>query len=76
MEKRMRQVDAKARATLFPDFAESTVTIERIGPHELRVRKVRARKKRYALTELVGKITAKNRHKEIDTGRAVGAEIW
>ncbi len=76
MEKRTRQVDAKARTTLFRDFAGATVTIERVSPFELRVRKVRARKRRYSLTELVKGITAKNRHAEISSGRPVGGEAW
>ena len=76
MEKHMRQVDAKGRTTLFRDFAGATVTIERVSPYELRVRKVRARQKKYSLTQLVAGITAKNRHQEIATGRPVGGEVW
>ena len=44
MQKRIRQVDTKARTTLFPDFAGCTVMIERVGPEELCVRKVRSLK--------------------------------
>lgn len=76
MEKRTRQVDAKARATLFQDFAGTTVTIERVNPHELRVRKVRSRKRKYSLQQLVAGITAKNRHAETSTGPPVGGEAW
>lgn len=32
--------------------------------------------KRYSLEALLDRVTAKNRHGEADTGRAVGAEIW
>jgi antitoxin component of MazEF toxin-antitoxin module len=76
MEKRTRQVDARARAILFQDFAGSTVLIERIGPHELRIRKVRTRKRKYSLKELAERITAKNRHAETVTGSPVGGEAW
>jgi antitoxin component of MazEF toxin-antitoxin module len=76
MESRTRQVDEKGRTTLFQDFAGSTVTIERVGPNELRVRKVRANRRRYSLKELVAGITAKNRHAEVKTGRRVGGEAW
>jgi antitoxin component of MazEF toxin-antitoxin module len=76
MEKRTRQVDAKCRTTLFPDFAGCTVTIERVGPDEVRVRKVRAIKRKYSLAQLVAGITKENRHAEIPTGRPVGGEVW
>ncbi|MBI3823170.1 MAG: hypothetical protein HY289_10895 [Planctomycetes bacterium] len=76
MQKRKRLVDAKARATLFADFAGCTVTIERVGPEEISVRKVQRRKRKYTLAELVKGITKKNRHAEISTGRPVGGEVW
>lgn len=34
------------------------------------------RKKTYDLEELVSRITPKNRHAAIDTGPAVGNEVW
>lgn len=76
MDKRTRLVDGKARATLFADFAGCTVTIERVNPDEIRVRKKRSRKRKYSLSELVKGITKKNRHKEISTGGPVGGEVW
>ncbi|MCI0637444.1 MAG: hypothetical protein L0Y70_00105 [Gemmataceae bacterium] len=76
MEKRTRIVDAKARTTLFRDFAGTTVTIERVSPHEIRVRKMRTRKRKYSLKQLVEGITRKNRHSEISTGGPVGGEVW
>ena len=76
MLKRTRLVDAKARATLFADFAGCTVTIERVNTDELRVRKTRSRKRKYSLSQLVKGITKKNRHQEISTGRPVGGEVW
>ena len=76
MQKRIRQVDTKARTTLFPDFAGCTVMIERVGPEELCVRKVRSLKRKYSLKQLVAGITRKNRHDEIATGKPVGGEAW
>ena len=35
-----------------------------------------ARRISYCLSELVGKITAKNVHGEVDSGGPVGREIW
>ncbi len=40
----------------------------------LRIRPVRRR--RYALRELLRKITARNLHEEVATGAAVGREAW
>ena len=34
------------------------------------------KQKQYSLDELIAGITPENRHAEIDTGVAVGAEIW
>jgi antitoxin MazE len=34
------------------------------------------RRKTYRLKELLGKVTAKNLHDEVDTGGAVGREVW
>ena len=76
MQATTRQVDRKARATLFPDFAGCTVVVERISDKEVRVRKVRMRKRKYTLKQLVAGITKKNRHDEISTGAPVGGEAW
>ncbi len=51
----------------------ATVTVEArqgqivITPH---------RKPRYQLKALVGRITARNRHAAVETGKPVGKEIW
>ena len=37
---------------------------------------IRPARPRYSLDELVGRITAKNRHGETDWDRAVGGEAW
>ena len=76
MESRTRKVDDKARTTLFRDFAGCFVTVERVGPDELRVRKLRRANRKYSLAQLVAGITKKNRHAEVRTGRPVGGEIW
>ncbi len=35
-----------------------------------------ARRAKYRLDELVGRVTAKNLHREVDTGKPVGRETW
>jgi antitoxin component of MazEF toxin-antitoxin module len=37
---------------------------------------LRAVRRRYTLDQLVGGITKKNRHGEIDWGRPAGKEVW
>jgi antitoxin MazE len=37
---------------------------------------IRQSRPRYSLDELVGRITARNRHDESDWGNAVGQEVW
>ncbi|OGB96398.1 MAG: hypothetical protein A2Z31_00925 [candidate division NC10 bacterium RBG_16_65_8] len=34
------------------------------------------RKPRYRLKDLVGRITARNRHDAVETGKPVGKEVW
>lgn len=38
--------------------------------------KIVVRKKKYDLQSLLAEVTEDNIHKEIDTGKAVGKEIW
>jgi antitoxin component of MazEF toxin-antitoxin module len=69
-----RKTDAKARLTLPGDFADSLVTIERVGD-ELRVRKARhVVARRYTFKQLMAGVTAKNIHPPVDTGPPVGSE--
>ncbi|MBI2806152.1 MAG: hypothetical protein HYX68_14315 [Planctomycetes bacterium] len=75
MQKRIRKVDIKARTTLFADFAGCTVTMERVGPEEIHIRKVGRLKRKYSLKQLVAGITKKNRHAEVSTGKPVGGEV-
>ncbi len=35
-----------------------------------------SRKRKYSLDDLVERVSAKNRHDGIDTGNAVGREVW
>jgi antitoxin MazE len=35
-----------------------------------------ARRRRYRLSELLGQVTAKNLHDEVDTGKPIGREVW
>lgn len=37
---------------------------------------IRPSRPRYSLNELVGRITAKNRHRESDWGGPIGDELW
>lgn len=69
-----RKTDAKGRLTLPSDFAGCLVTVERLG-EELRVRKAQqVVARRYSFKQLMAGVTAKNKHAEISTGRAVGGE--
>lgn len=72
----VRKTDKKARLTLFGDFADQLVIIERLSDDEVRVKKARAVPRRYSLAQLVAGITEQNRHDEIDWGPARGAEAW
>ena len=64
-----RKADRHARLMLPEDFANETVVIERVGPHELRLRKKKT------LAQLVAGITPENLHGEWDTGPEVGKEV-
>ncbi len=72
----VRKTDKKARLTLFGDFADQLVIIERLSDDEVRVRKVCAVPQRYSLKQLVAGITEANRHGETEWGPARGAEAW
>ena len=74
MQATTRWVDRKARTALFPDFAGCTVMIERVSANEIRVRKLRLRRCKYSLKQLVAGITKKNRHDEISTGPPIVCE--
>jgi antitoxin component of MazEF toxin-antitoxin module len=72
----VRKTDKKARLTLFGDFADQLVIVERLGNDEVRIKKARAVPRRYTLAELVAGITRENRHGEVDWGLPRGREEW
>ncbi len=76
MEGVVRKTDKKARLTLFGDFADQLVIVQRVGNDEIRIKKARAVPRRYSLAELVAGITDENRHDEVDWGPPRGAEVW
>lgn len=76
MEGVVRKTDKKARLTLFGDFADQLVIVQRVGNDEIRIKKARAVPRRYSLAELVAGITDENRHDEVDWGPPRSAEVW
>jgi antitoxin component of MazEF toxin-antitoxin module len=66
------KTDARARVALPEDFANATVTVERVSADEVRVRRVKRR--RYTFKELMAGVTRENIHAPIDTGPPVGRE--
>jgi len=48
----------------------------RDGKLVIEVTKLKRRKRRYTLDELVAGITPENRHEEIDWGPPIGNEVW
>jgi antitoxin component of MazEF toxin-antitoxin module len=76
MEGTVRRTDKKGRVTLFGDFADQLVVVERVGDDELRVKKACAVPRRYSLAQLVAGITEENRHGEFDWGPRRGREEW
>lgn len=51
---------------------ENTMVDLRIKRNEIVISKAKS----YKLADLLSKVTAKNRHSEIDTGTVVGEEVW
>ncbi len=76
MDSAVRKTDKKARLTLFGDFADCLVIVERVSGDEVRVRKARAVPRRYTLRELVAGITPENVHGAVDWGPSRGNEEW
>ena len=69
-----RKTDRKGRVTLFSDFADRLVLIERVGDEEIRIRKAKAVPRTISLNDLLTKITSKNVHRAVEFGRAAGKE--
>jgi antitoxin component of MazEF toxin-antitoxin module len=76
MASQARKTDKRGRVTLAPDFANQLVVIERVCYQELRIRKSKGARLRLILAELLARVTPKNVHGEVKTGRAVGGEVW
>jgi antitoxin component of MazEF toxin-antitoxin module len=72
----VRKIDKKGRLTLFGDFADQLVIVERLSDDEVRVKKARAVPRRYTLAQLVAGITAENCHRKVEWGPARGREPW
>ena len=76
MESKTRRTDKKGRVSLFQDFADHLVIVQRVSEDEVRVIKAKAVPKRYSLAGLLERVTPESLHGEIDTGPSVGAEEW
>jgi len=70
-----RMTDHRARVTLFDDFADHLVIMERVNDSEIRIHKVKVTSSRVSLKELLDRITPENIHHGVDTGPAVGREV-
>jgi len=74
-EKVTHKSDEKARVTLFDDFADQMLIVERVSDNELRV--VRAIPKRITLAEMLATIPEGcEYHAIIDYGPPKGNEVW
>ena len=71
----LRTADQMGRVTLFDDFANHRVIIERIGEDEIRLRKAEAVPKKITLDELLAGITDENMQEKVDFGPPVGREL-
>ena len=71
----VRKTDQKGRITLFDDFANHLVIIERVGEDEIRLRKAEAVPKKMTLDELLAGITDENMQEKVDFGPPVGREL-
>ena len=76
MEGVVRKTDKKGRLTLFGDYADQLVIVERLGDDEIRIKRARVVPRRYSLARLVAGITDDNRHDEVDWGPPRGREAW
>ena len=54
------------------DLKENTAVELTVKNNEI----VIAKSKTYKLSELLSKVTANNKHNEVETGNALGNEIW
>jgi len=71
-----RKADKKGRITLFDDFADAFVVVERVGTNELRIRKVVTNPRRITLADILARIPEGiEDHDIIDFGPAQGEEV-
>jgi hypothetical protein len=68
------QTDEQGRVNLPDDFANRRVILERVSEDEVRVRKVKAGRKRYSFKQLMAGVTRENIHPAVDSGPPVGRE--
>ena len=71
----VRTADQMGRITLFDDFANHHVIIERVGEDEIRIRKAETVPKKITLDELLAGITDENMQEKVDFGPPVGREL-
>jgi antitoxin component of MazEF toxin-antitoxin module len=76
MDTKTRRSDHEGRVSLFQDFADQLLFLERVSDNEVRVIKAKAVRKRYSLKVMLEKVTPETLHSEIETGPSVGAEEW
>ena len=69
-----RKADSQGRVTLYPDFGNRRLVMDRIGADEVRIRRAKAVPRRPALRELLNGINESNIHREADFGAPVGKE--
>ncbi|AWM40472.1 hypothetical protein GobsT_10220 [Gemmata obscuriglobus] len=70
-----RKVDDRVRVVLPANFKEKLVTVEQIGLEEVRVRIVKAVRRRPSLAKLLALMTDENQHEPVDFGPPVGNEV-
>ena len=75
MKATTRKADSKGRVTLYADFSNHVLVMERVGEDEVRIRKAKPGGKPPSLRELLKGITEKNIHAEVDFGPPVGKEL-
>jgi antitoxin component of MazEF toxin-antitoxin module len=69
-----RKVDERSRVVLPVGFAGRTVAIEAVNESEVRVRIVKAPRRRPSLDELLSGVTKNNQHKPVEFGAPRGDE--
>jgi antitoxin component of MazEF toxin-antitoxin module len=68
------KVDERSRVVLPGQFVGQTVEIEAVSESEVRIRVVRAKRRRPSLAELMAGVTDENQHPAVEFGPPVGNE--